>query len=896
VEVVFGWFLDSAAFPETVSGQPSAFNSVVCGPNGLLSLLETKLGIGPASTFSGVRIAEAIIALEKIDNNQQFYSASFKVDPWSTATHLLSIRDELVAGGWNYLPIENILKTKVFSAMQSLLTVPGAADRLRLVVETIEEVSERLIQNLNLVTPRNLLPWQWQQIIDALEAAGTSITQLDRGASSPNCDLAKVKQALSTRAKCQKLSGDGTCVILDADDEIQASEVAAHWLAKQVDRMNLVIIRDQRNSIFDEACHQHGLPRIGTASSSAQRGILQVLPLSFEISWTPFHAARCLEFLSLAGCPIPKFVANTLKRVLVRQPGLGGSQWQAAWTDILSDRIESLRKRGSHHSESNLQEEAQIDVQTWKDWFEPIQLESGCISASSITKTCERVNRWATARANTDGNSLYLLAAKHASALSAVVKVLGSRFLSVHQLKHMLNTVISEGVSDTAHGAEACEWSVVNSPGQIWGPAKITVWLGFSTTMPNQHPRDFWTSAELLQLIDSKVTIDRTSNKIQRLAATWHKPFENTQERVLIVKSRTTAGQPTFNHPVWDELLSLIDKIEIKKITVSAETVFRQKTIDLASNTLSSEPISHQKLPSPLRDWIVPEKIIVPRVKESFTSLDRLFGCSLAWTLEYSAKIRSGSLASMSQNDRIMGDFAHTIVSELLSNEEQFGDAQKLRIRTAALIDERLPQMASVLLLPGNKIQLRKNKDALLNSVVHLIGLLTEANLKVDGTEQTFTAPFNLGEFAGTIDLLVKTTEGLPVVLDLKWSRYPSVYKQKLAQGKALQLASYAWLLSQQKGAISEFPWVGFYMLRQAHLYTNSLELSPQYAISATRSIADTWTYATEQYNRIFGELQIGHPTATGIAPDAGSETFIEPPCTICSFGDFCGIKESTNA
>lgn len=100
MNVTFGLALDGFA---SADPRPS-FDEVVCGPVGLLRLLELRLGLVGALPSHGRRVVgyrDALAALTAA--GPQFYSASFAQDDYAVAETLLRWRDELVLAGWDGL-------------------------------------------------------------------------------------------------------------------------------------------------------------------------------------------------------------------------------------------------------------------------------------------------------------------------------------------------------------------------------------------------------------------------------------------------------------------------------------------------------------------------------------------------------------------------------------------------------------------------------------------------------------------------------------------------------------------------------------------------------------------------------------------------------------------------
>ena len=101
LNIFFGWHLDGAAHPNTVSGAHANIGNSVVGPNAFIEVFATLLGLTRMPVGRAAHIARYLAALSACDNGNQFYSQSFQLDPWSTANYLLLLRDELISNGWN---------------------------------------------------------------------------------------------------------------------------------------------------------------------------------------------------------------------------------------------------------------------------------------------------------------------------------------------------------------------------------------------------------------------------------------------------------------------------------------------------------------------------------------------------------------------------------------------------------------------------------------------------------------------------------------------------------------------------------------------------------------------------------------------------------------------------
>ena len=102
MKIHFGLELDEHPFPKRKN---TTGNFRFFGKNGLLHLLETHLGLaGHVNNNEHLRIEQfrQALRIHLTENPECFFKASFEADQLSTASTLLSMRDELVLSGWNF--------------------------------------------------------------------------------------------------------------------------------------------------------------------------------------------------------------------------------------------------------------------------------------------------------------------------------------------------------------------------------------------------------------------------------------------------------------------------------------------------------------------------------------------------------------------------------------------------------------------------------------------------------------------------------------------------------------------------------------------------------------------------------------------------------------------------
>lgn len=395
-------------------------------------------------------------------------------------------------------------------------------------------------------------------------------------------------------------------------------------------------------------------------------------------------------------------------------------------------------------------------------------------------------------------------------------------------------------------------------------------------------------------------------------------PVLNATDRLLLIKPRVVAGQRAVPHPLWDELACMIDEHSIKKVSVKANQIFANPALTFAGSEIKCSETSFIPLPRPLRRWDIPGECIKPRKTESFSSIEKLLGCGLAWVFQYGAGMWEPRALNLPQKQMLIGRVAHAVVDEMYTRKKSWNELEA-RNFACKRIDELIPEMAATLLMPGAKAQLREAREAIPASVQQLVQFINGSGAEVEGTEIALSAILDeRTTLSGNVDMLLRLKTGVRAVLDFKWSSAPYMYRKRIVEGKAFQLAIYSWLAQETeekssattsnivplfKNAAKTLPPAGFFMFRQGELFFTSDGVFPRHTLISRmeRNLDETWALTLEAYKREIAQLQSGKVIASGIIDhdEIGLEDFMhptlsEPPCNFCQFSHFCGVTELT--
>ena len=379
------------------SNQLASIGEVRTGPWGLLSILETRLGLSGLPVHPVHRIDEYMRRMEHIDCDTAWFHNSFADDPWSTARQMLMWRDELVEAGWQGdMNTVSSLRLQALTELENLdlPLSPGRPERLRKVIKQLEKGNKVGIASINLVEPWKLLPPVWGYLMGLLQEQGVRIGQLPQPTGSKHTsNLAAVQNILLGNAGHGLVPlKDDSLVLLEADNEWQAAEHLALWLAAAPDfNEQVTIICGSDTSILDQALKRRGLPCLGRAEISRWRQVQQILPLMLANAWKPVDIRLLVEMLSLTKTPFPWFVCHSLLRAIAEEPGVGGRAWEMALDEIET----SYRERLAKHGDTQSAEKARQYVQQLQGILVEERFDPGeGIPEGVLRDRCQKVINW----------------------------------------------------------------------------------------------------------------------------------------------------------------------------------------------------------------------------------------------------------------------------------------------------------------------------------------------------------------------------------------------------------------------------------------------------------------------------------------------------------------------
>ncbi|MDQ0863754.1 PD-(D/E)XK nuclease family protein [Arthrobacter globiformis] len=873
MKIEFGWHLDRAPWAYTQPG----LNRIRVGRKNFTALLQTRLGITRPDTGHAERVSQYLERLRAVDSPGAWFHESFEVDPWSTAQELLAARDDAVANGWDgTLPEPEpgapepspLLRTLAAAETAASPLAPSLADDIAELVTALDSPLPLGVDELILQHPERSFPKVWQHIIGKLRDRGIRVSEAVPADSQPRL------------------------TVLSAETEWEAAENSARWLAAG-DNQSTAVVSSDRTSLLDHFLAGHGLPAIGVGSPSVWRPQDQLIPLFFEVIWSPPNVQLLGELLTLPGSPVRRAAARHILEALKQEPGTGGEAWKAAISAIAAD------------PQLGPELAATLD----RLFCTGVLVEDEDVSGTDFAERAEWLAGRLRARASKDD------AAKTTASLLQRILGLVTPLprVSRRDLRRIISAVITPSTG-TVVSAEAAPWLRLGHLAELTDDVDQVLWWGFQSSRISSARR--WDAHDIetlsrvgvhlptpeelsaLEVSQTLAAAGRTRNLL--LVQIEQRDGERVEGNPLL--EALTAAQPSQIDGSLSERLALLTHKPEALIDATGHWALADRRIQLVAvpqHRPAAPPAVHELGPNPA---LVPERL-------SFTQLSTLLGCSLAWVLKHKSHLSVPAAASVPSDNQMLGIFAHKVVEVLQDQLRAQHRVVPDQDEVSAAVERLLPQLASELLLPGQKSRLAGVQATIETTVMTFFEQLQRGGVVLQEMEKDFAKDlhFTAGgnsytvEVKGRADAVGIDASGRTTVVDLKWSNNDKYRREEVQRGEALQLALYQWALSP-----SELPPdapTAYYMLKQGSFASAHPEFGS--AIQASQDPARLWQQAVRAIEFTVEEVLAGRITATEPAANslaegepgadalaaANGRLHMKPNCRYCDFGTLCGLK-----
>lgn len=798
MKVIFGLDLDAH---EDLTAR-DRFNELICGPNGLLGLLELRLGLSSKPVSYAIRVAQYRHALETAAAQKpRFYSESFGKDGFSAAETLLRWRDELILGGWDGSsdPVYSA-RLQDFADVEQLAgsnLPPGFGDRIRLVLAELEHLDAKL-GGIEVLDDPKYFPRLLRDLFTKL-GASLAIERVSP-AATPGTDLWTVQQALVDPSPGSqiKLANDGTVSFVTAYSEVTLAHFAGQILQKsRQENLSAAIIVESECPYLEVGLRALDEPVFAVSTCSTARPILQTLALALALRWEPLDPRELLAFLIHPVSPVTDGLRYKLAGAVAERPGTGGPKWISS----IEAHQKSLTEKFAADPSLLLKHLKQCDEDLAKwitvDRFDPLTGAPG----EQLASTCAAIASWAIGTASAKDlpaglADQYLQLASHSSDLATILKSLLR--VTRAQLDRLVEQLVGHGSFYDHSVAEAKHAHRLHKSGAFLESADRVLWWDFRGT--GFFPRSPWTETERRKLERNSVELPSAATYYAHQNLSAIKAVLATKKKIVFVYPRVVQNEPVAHHPLRDRVQALIDG-PLPLFDLDAFLADPMAIPSLALPRLVIENFSQRPLAAIRRWWKLPDaRHLGPKDLESFSSARKFIFSPYQWVLGYKAQLQPGLLFrnQISYGSRQLGNLLHRLIELALAPDSSLEWPLVSRQDFHSWLDvtwkKLLPAEGANLLLPGNHSQADSLMDEAKRGIWSLIEHLRAAS--VTKTEINISAnpvPFVGGKLIGYIDLLVQTNAGQKAIIDLKYNGYKAK-RAELENNLQLQLAVYGYL------------------------------------------------------------------------------------------------------
>ncbi|MGB5324785.1 MAG: PD-(D/E)XK nuclease family protein [Pseudomonadales bacterium] len=859
-----------------------ALGEASVGPQGLLSLLETRLGLAADDAPFSRRLIQYLECLEETCHPAAFYAASYQADPFSVARTLLQWRDQWYLAGWQGRFADNAPQRLLDMAAVELLAA-GQVDfntgqRIQRVIDLLDSdviAIESIILQDRLVDFPALL----QSLIAAI-GAPVSEAAIVAPAAQPGSDLhALQRYLLDAQTSTLALKGDHSVFALRSGVASDTAVVlAAHASTLAGQGKQPALLAESRGALLDEALASLGEPRVGFHARSSARPLFQVLPLALELLWAPLDAGKLLQFLAQAKGPLPARARRRLARCVTQSPGVGSDRWCEVVAGTLADT--ETEKRGALSDAIRF-------------WLEPQRyaVEAGA-PFEVLSERTQRVLDWLLGsreqEADAATRNYYAVAISQAQEFIAALERLraaGRAQLTRDNVLRLLDDVKGSGAALADHQAELRPGRATvlraQHSGAFHQPVQEVIWWDCQAS--DRVGRWPWSAVERDALFAAGVELQTEEAQLDWLGQAWLRPILCASERCVLVLH----DDVDRHHPIWDRLSANVSGLpEYQFDSVEARELLQ----------LPFDDVSLQTLPAASRWWQLPAGTDIPaRDTESYSSLSAYLYSPYEWLLRYPARIRPGMIEALSDGGRLRGNIVHRLIERFFAAHENIQRVD--RAVATSWLDQQLPllieQEGATLLASGRQAECAEFIARVQEALQALLQHLQQAGVQSVQTECHARAPFCGGQLAGYIDLLARCELGEEIIVDVKWGgrRYQ---RTNLREGNYLQLAVYAYLRSESDGAARNAN-LSYFIASDAHMLNLDHKLFPNAEIvqsEACENWAKLWqrfetTWHWRNAQQAAGLFEV---TALHIEPDQRSippEGALAVPDSSDSFSDY---------
>ena len=823
---LFGLHLDGTPPPHDQKGLQSS----ICGPETLLSALETSLGLPPTEPQPLQRTLAYRDLIATTLTDDVSHARSFRCAPLATARLLLSWRDDLNEAGWSgdLAHGDAPARLQVLAGLESAFRNTGLAEtthagRIAAILAEMESGSQPAIVSLTVIDPPDTLRRCWVKLFDALNATYADPAPAT-ALAAPSSTLGTVQaNLLGHRTEC---ADDQTSVrIITASTPEAAADALACQLTGLDPASTTLIADPSEREILNRHLQRLDLS-LPTSKQETAAALLELPDLLLRCRLAPLDPQAWIQFLLHSISPIPSNLRRRLAEKINKLPG-HGPHWEGALETCIDrakddNAITRLRK-------------------TYKDWIEAPLIAPDALTGPAIADAISSIAQWLAKRAGAKKSDVttveWAIASRAVAQLEALFRSEGA--LSRIEIDKLLIEWRQTASATTRFPGQVGSVTALASADQLLAPQDHIIWWRPAPTHTRRSP---WTRIELDWLASHDITLPDESAIVLAAETSAIRAAQLAGKSLTFYHVTRSAGGPSEHAGILTRLLTLCGP----SIFVAARDVIALEAIPL------------RPLPPLRRWWNLQQPDLLPvRTCESFSSVSKVIDSPVDWVLDYHAKFSLGPIAGLRVSDDALrtGSILHA-AAELLFNDStlhwQTISESALHQFLADALPELLAAQAAHYLTTGHEAARSRLLHSAQQSLWHLIEILRDSEITEVTLEKKIEAlPFIGGQIGGRIDLIARRADGKTAVIDLKLGR-KTKRREELQNNRHLQLATYGHLMRQSEGTE---PATAFYILsnggalltRDDTFFPNISTVSPKRDTPAT-----DWQVCWQEFEEIY--------------------------------------------
>ena len=366
-------------------------------------------------------------------------------------------------------------------------------------------------------------------------------------------------------------------------------------------------------------------------------------------------------------------------------------------------------------------------------------------------------------------------------------------------------------------------------------------------------------------------------------------------------------------HPFWVQIRNALPKEEGRQTEpVRLEDILTQNpAVELTPWDFEIATFDPKPCQPPRAHWHVQPGLLKEREQSSATELIDRLACPLKWVLNHQARIHPSAIASLPDTFQLKGLFCHSVLESVFGKGGDLPDTETAVRAVGSAFDERLPLDAAPLAQPMKIVERQRLRYSLRAATRVLVNALRAGQYRIHGIEVEVEGSVQGRQLIGRIDCLAVREDGREAVIDFKFGGVRK-YDELIRQGRAVQLATYAYVRAQEGPEGKRFPAVAYLVIDEGRLLSGARDrlagASDSEGIPAS-SIDEVWKAFEESLARAEdwlsqqapvparplqpadqwpgGALLVLRDPSTNAARDDGQDV-----CKYCHYPALCGIKE----